>query len=210
MFAVSLIAGWVVTTLPAFSQAPVVVTNTTAHPVPVVAQGTTNVAGTVNIGNMPGINIANTPSVTVAGVPTITNVLDSQNNPKPLAVLEAEQPYEDGCAISFSSPNNSGTCHFQPIPAGKRLVIEEVDIYGYNDTGIKPVQLAVNPAGYMNHNLATTFLATAWGHDSFATHQPTRLYAGPTAQPACGITVSAPPNIATYFCGLSGYLVDTQ
>jgi len=210
MFAVSLIAGWVVTALPALSQTQVVVTNTAAHPVPVVSQGTTNVAGTVNIGNMPGVNIANTPSVTVAGVPTVTNVLDSQNNPKPLAVLEAEQPYEDECAINFSSPYNNGNCHFQPIPAGKRLVIEEVDVYGYNDSGIKPVQLAVDPSGYINHNFAITFLSTAWGHDNFAMHQPTRLYAASTAQPACGITLSAAPSVATYFCGLSGFLVDLQ
>ena len=224
MLALSLFAGWALFTLPAFGQAPVVVTNNASHPVPVVAQGTTNVSGTVNVGNTPNVSIANTPSVNIAtipnlsiasmpsvniaGSPAVTNPLDGQNNPKPLATLEAIQPYEDGCAISISSPTNTGNCTFRAIPAGKRLIIEEFDAFGYNDTGIKPVQMAVNPAGYVTHNFALTYISNSWGHDNFATHQPTRMYAPSIAQPVCGVTLSAAPSSATYFCALSGFLVD--
>jgi len=41
----------------------VVITNTTANLVPVVAQGTTNVAGSISVSNMPNVNVANSPIV---------------------------------------------------------------------------------------------------------------------------------------------------
>ena len=71
----SLLAGCVLISVPAFGQkstlggpgpSPVLVVNGTGAPVPVAAQGTTNVVGTVNVGNTPNVNIANTPTVTLA------------------------------------------------------------------------------------------------------------------------------------------------
>ena len=231
MFAVSVsvLAGFVLIALPAVGQRDVLVTNTPAQPVPTAPQGTTNVAGTVNIGNtpnvnvanMPSVNVANTPSVSISGTPTVnlapggstnvTNPLDGQNNPNPLAVLEAIQPYEDGCSMKISSTND-GSCTFQQIPAGKRLIIEEFDAYGFMDTGIKPIQLTLNPAGFVTHNFPATFMGTvaAISSDNFATHQATRIYAPPTAQPKCGVVLSNSPTGATYFCALAGFLVDVQ
>jgi hypothetical protein len=207
----------------------VLVVNSAGQPVPTAPQGTTNVAGTVNIGNtpnvnianMPSVNVANTPSVSIAGTPTVnlapggstnvTNPLDGQNNPNPLAVLEAIQPYEDGCSMKIFS-TNEGSCTFQQIPAGKRLIIEEFDAYGFMDTGIKPIQLTLNPAGFVTHNFPATFMGTvaAISSDNFATHQATRIYAPPTAQPKCGVVLSNSPTGATYFCALAGFLVDVQ
>jgi hypothetical protein len=42
------------------------VVNTTANPVPTVAQGTTAVSGSVNVSNTPNVNVANTPTVNIA------------------------------------------------------------------------------------------------------------------------------------------------
>ena len=74
MFAVSVsvLAGFVLIALPAVGQKDVLVTNTPAQPVPTAPQGTTNVAGTVNIGNTPNVNVANMPSVNVANTPSVS------------------------------------------------------------------------------------------------------------------------------------------
>ena len=45
---------------------PVKVVNGASQPVPTAAQGTTTVAGTVNVGNTPNVNVANTPTVTLS------------------------------------------------------------------------------------------------------------------------------------------------
>jgi hypothetical protein len=195
----------------------VVVVNGTGQPVPTAPQGTTNVAGTVNVGNTPNVNIANTPTVSISGTPTValspagstgvTNPLDNQNNPHPLAVLEAFQPYEDGCGISISS-SIGGSCTFQPIPAGKRLVIEEFDAKGSMDSGVKPIDLGLDASGLVTHQFPATFMGTQGINDFFATHQPTRLYAYPSWQPICGVVLSTNANAATYFCRISGFLVD--
>src|SRR5579871_2433831 len=126
---------------PAPPAQPVLVTNGTGQPVPTAAQGTTNVAGTVNIGNTPSVsvsntpsvNVSNTPSVTVANTPTVnlatgagvtvTNPLNGQD-PVPLATLEATQPYEDRCQAAFNGSGRA-VCSFQTIPPGKRLIIQE-------------------------------------------------------------------------------------
>src|SRR5215469_2514513 len=49
----------------------VLVVNSSGQPVPTAPQGTTNVAGTVNVGNTPNVNVANTPNVNVANTPSV-------------------------------------------------------------------------------------------------------------------------------------------
>jgi len=204
---------------------PVNVVNSPSTPVPVAPQGTTNVAGTVNVGNTPNVNVtntpsvsvANTPSVTLAGTPTValspggitgvTNPLDNQSNATPLAVLDAIQPYEDGCTIVVSS-GVSATCNFQQIPANKRLVIEEFDAEGFMDTGAKPVDVGLSATPALGHHFPATFMGTQGASDYFATHQTTRLYSPPNFPPQCEVTLSVSVNSALYFCRLSGFLVD--
>ena len=215
MFAMSLIAGWALMALPALSQTQVVVTNTSAHPVPVVSQGTTNVSGTVNVGNMPGVNVVNTPSVSIAGSPTVTlapggstgvtNVLDSQSNPKPLTVLEAAQPYQDHCQINISS-GTFGTCNFQQIPANKRLVIEEFDSFGYMTTGVRPIMLDMEN-GNGSDFFPVTAMGTSNGMDFFTSHNSTRIYAYNTV-PSCLLNLAGPAASVDYLCHFSGFLVD--
>ena len=197
---------------------PVVVTNSASQSVPTVAQGTTNVAGTVNIGNTPSVTVTNTPSVNVSNTPTVnlasgagvtvTNPLDGQNNPVPLAALDATQPYEDSCTIPLSG-THGGDCNFQAIPAGKRLVIQEFDAFGFIDTGVKPVTIIF--LSVMNHAFPATFMGGSPGYDYFATHQETRLYVAPGGYGLfCAVSLSGQTTgqYSEYSCALSGYLVD--
>lgn len=223
---VSLLTGTALVCVPAVGQSKpgsplvqtksVLVVNGAGQPVPTAAQGTTNVAGTVNIGNAPSVNVANTPSVNVANTPTVnlsaggsvgvTNPLDGQNNPTPLAVLEATQPYQDQCTLNLSG-NDVGSCSFSAIPSGKRLVIQEFDALGVFIQGVKPLELAVNLQGY-THYFPATFMGTnSESVDFFATHQETRLY-GLSGAPICSVIVTSNSSGGYYLCQLSGFLVD--
>ncbi len=215
MIALSLFATCTLVAIPAIAQgkpAPptqnVLVVNGAGQPVPTASQGTTNVAGTVNIGNTPNVNVANTPTVSLAGGASVnvTNPLDGQSKPTPLAVLDAIQPYEDSCIISFSGIAD-GLCDFHAIPSGKRLVIQEFDAYGGIETGLKPLKILVlTPAVY--HNFTATFMGNDGGfHDFFATHQETHLYVAPSQTPVCLVSLNGNSG-ESYNCALSGFLVD--
>jgi len=137
---------------------------------------------------------------------SVTNPLDGQNNPSPLATLEAVQPYEDSCIIVFSSGN---TCNFQAVPAGKRLVIQAFDAQGKLETGLKPVSIFVlQQNDGISHFFTATFMGTTINLDWFATHQETRLYVGSNGTLSCTVEIFASSNGA-YTCVLSGFLVDT-
>jgi hypothetical protein len=198
------------------SQSPqsVLVVNGSGQPVPTAAQGTTNVAGTVNVGNTPNVNVANTPSVNVANTPTVslaggasvsvTNPLDGQSNPTPLAVLEAMQPYEDNCVISFSG-NGFAHCDLSALPSGKRLVLQVFEALGEVETGLKPIEilLSLNTV----HTFTATFMGGTGSDDFFATHQETHLYLS-SGTPTCYAGLTNVSFSGSFKCVLSGFLVD--
>jgi len=202
----------------------VTVVNTPTHPVPMAPQGTTNVAGTVNVGNTPNVNIANSPSVSIAGTPTVvlapggitgvTNTPDGQHLPAPLAISEAMQPYQDTCTLPFSG-NGRGFCSLQTIPQGKRLVVEEFDAasglppFGL-EAGCKPTGIVLTvTADGTPHYFPATFMGNdpSANRDYFATHQNTRLYGSPGVAPQCTVVLSCFSN-ASYSCQISGFLED--
>jgi hypothetical protein len=174
------------------------------------------VAGTVSIGNTPSVSVANTPSVNVANTPTVnlsaggsvnvTNPPNGQNNPIPLAVLEATQPYEDACEFQFSGQNEA-QCSFRAVPAGKRLVIQEFASLGAIDQGLKPLAIWLEPAGgQVPHYFPVTFMGSSL-EDFFSTHQETRLYVGSNQTLTCQVALSGNSR-GGYECELSGFLVD--
>src|SRR5215469_6273766 len=131
MFIVSLFAACALVAVPAIAQGKptqnVLVVNGAGHPVPTAAQGTTNVAGTVNVGNTPSVTVANTPSVSITGTPTVmvgntVHLLDAERL--------ARIPYQStqftvggcvSCQISFTAapPAIGSYCStFQPIAGG--------------------------------------------------------------------------------------------
>lgn len=202
----------------------VLVVNTSAQPVPTTVQGTTTVNGTVglaagstvNIGNAPTVTIGNTPSVTIANVPTVnlagggsvnvTNPLDSHGAPTPVAVLEATHPYEDSCYIMFNGAS-TGSCLFQTIPSGQRLVIREFDATGAMETGLQPTYFFLETG--VSHFFPLTAIATnAGGYSYYTTHHETELYETGGNAPGCNIYLSGTSTGGNFRCSLSGYLLD--
>jgi len=198
---------------PAPSSQNVLVTNTAAQPVPTAAQGTTTVAGTVNIGNTPSVNVANSVSVNLASTATVATPQDGQGNPIPLAVSEAYHPFEDTCTMSFGG-NGSGYCQFQTPPPGTRIVVQQFDaasgfLPNGLESGCKPLVVALKVAHSGNsHFFPATFMGTqaATNRDFYATHQDTRLYGDVEEVPQCTVNLSCYSQ-ATYTCHISGYTV---
>ena len=225
-FVVCLLAVCMLICLPAFGQkstlggpgpSPVLVVNGTGAPVPVAPQGTTNVAGTVNVGNTPSVNIANTPSVSITGSPTVTlapgastgvtNPLDNQGNAIPLAITEGAQFYSVTCNGQFNGASGTG-CNFPTVPSHKLLVIQEVDADIRIDTGVRPQTIFVN-IDTVYHYFTDTFMATFDTSDFYATHQSTHIYAGPGQTPGCNVLSNSNGSVNGYInCGISGFLVD--
>jgi hypothetical protein len=187
---------------------PVKVVNGTGQPVPTTAQGTTTVAGTVNVGNTPSVNVANTPTVILSNGASVnvTNPPDSQGNPIPLATLEAVQVYGSHCLIAFDG-NDSGGCAFIAIPYGKQLVVQEFDAFGRVETGNRPFELGLAGALSGSHYFAYTFMANTAGFDFLTTHQETRLYVLQGTKPQCFVALPATSG-GIYNCNISGFLVD--
>jgi hypothetical protein len=174
------------------------VVNSAGQPVPTAAQGTTNVAGTVGLAAGTTVNVGNT--------------LDSQNNPTPLAMLEAMQPYEDTCSYSYDGISQS--CSFQQVPPGKRLVVQEFDVSQSLETPVKPLSVTLN-TGTIAHAFPTTFMGDDGGSfDWFATHQETRLYVQGGATPVCSVrfpsNIKFKGSLGVVSCSLSGFLIDVQ
>jgi hypothetical protein len=187
---------------------PVRVVNGTGQPVPTAAQGTTTVAGTVNVGNTPDVNVANTPTVTLSSGSSIavTNPPDSQGNPAPLATLEAIEVYGSHCAFSFGS-SDSGSCAFLPIPHGKQLVVQEFDAFGRVETGNRPFEIALAGTITVGNYFPYTFMVNTGGFDFLNTHQETRVYVVQGTTPQCFVAVPAVSQ-GFYGCNISGFLVD--
>jgi len=99
----------------------VVVTNTTANPVPVAVQGTANIAGSVSVSNTPSVNVANSPTV---------QLNNSASNPLSVRDVDnpAEHAYQTTILLTFGSHPNDCSA-FPPVPVGKRLVIEYVSAF---------------------------------------------------------------------------------
>jgi len=193
--------------------APVTVMNT---PLPVTGSVNAAVTGTVasqqsgnwNVGitGTPNVSITNSPTVGLAAGSSVnvSNPLNTSNNPTPFATLDAFQPYEDQCFAFFGGAFNK-ECSFKAIPAGKRLVIQEVDADIAVDPGLKPF-IEVTPNG-IGHFLTLTFQGSSTV-DIFTTHQETRLYAGQNATPFCRISLSGSSSNGFFSCVFSGFLVD--
>ena len=187
---------------------PVKVVNGAGQPVPTAAQGTTTVAGTVNVGNTPNVNVANTPTVTLSSGASVnvTNPPDSQGNPIPLATLEAVQVYGSHCGVSFDG-SDSGACAFIPIPHGKELVVQEFDAFGRVETGNRPFEIALARTVTVGNYFTYTFMVNANGFDFLTTHQETRLYVLQGTRPQCFVALPATSQ-GIYNCNISGFLVD--
>lgn len=165
-------------------------------------------AGLITITSSPAP--AGTP---MSGTVNVSNPLDANGNPIPLVTLDAFQPYEDQCGSGFAG-RNAGFCSFHAVPAGKRLVIQEVDATVSVEAGLSLTNIEVIPngTGEIAHEFTATFMGTDVGGSPsrFSTHQETRLYARQNATPVCAVRLTGNSNIGAFGIQLSGFLVDVR
>ena len=155
----------------------VVVVNAPAQPVPTTVQGTVQTA------------VQGTVQTSLVGTVSIKDV----DHP-------ARQPFADIKAISFDDGEAQDTTEFDPVPAGKRLVIETVPLRAQAAAGqIWDVMMFVTTNGLsIAHTLELSTFQTLGDIDIRTATLPVRFYADPGTQ----VTVHAHRNYGTV--GLAG------
>jgi hypothetical protein len=108
----------------------VVVTNTTANPVPTVATGTTAVTGTVAISGTPNVNVANLPNLSTDTTTFSTVDVAARNIVRLRALLVPDR------GLAFATLLDSTQAYV--VPEGKRLVINSATVLLSGPIGIKP------------------------------------------------------------------------
>ena len=162
VLATSLFAACLLISIPAIAQTkPVLVVNGTGQPVPTAAQGTTTVAGTVNVGNTPNVNVTNTPNVNVANTPTVTvgslppvtlsgtpavTVTNTPLEPVPTRDVDypARHPFQETCG---GNADQSGTaiCSIGLVPANTEFVIQTLSAgISHGSAPFGGVQVTIN------------------------------------------------------------------
>jgi hypothetical protein len=178
------------------------VANTSADPVPTLAQGTTTVAGTVQAQQSGSwdVGITGTPTFQVGNVANNPVLGRDVDNP-------ARQPF-----TNVVSDNHSFT-----VPPGKRLVIEYVSGGGFISTGQKFLEVGFlftalidgDRAG-VQHHFVPVFTGTQNTgtnlFDIYAVSQQTRIYVEPGGLVEGFLEKTS--GVAGVSFTVSGYLVD--
>jgi hypothetical protein len=93
-------------------------------PLAVAATGSTSKTSDVNVVNTPTVNVLNTPTVKDVDSP-------------------ARQPFQTGAGLHMDQGMGETTFNLTAVPAGKRLVIDYVSVFGVVPTGQKMVTAAI-------------------------------------------------------------------
>jgi len=197
----------------------VVVMNTAATPVPTAAQGTTMIAGTVDISGTPTVSLSPGASVAITGTPTVgfapgsTIGIDSGPN-NPVFVRSVDDALRDTFQkqVTFTiDPGDFGKNAVIPVPVGKRAVIEHVSVSG-NDLGGNRLRYGVLTVKVVNGiwNQVEHYLVADKQSDSLAIYnasQPLRAYSDPgtTIVVEAGREMAAGSANVTF--SISGYYV---
>jgi len=157
------------------SEKDVVVVNTTANPVPVNTQGTTNIAGLVQAQQNGAWNVG------LTGTPTV-RVGNTTN--APVLVRDVDSPGRGAFQLELDVPIPAGSISASnsfPVPEGKRFVIEFASASVKSPTGARiwvRIQTSVNNS--VNAHSLTPVLQgpfASGGGDFFLVSQPMRVYA---------------------------------
>jgi len=198
--------------------------------VPVQAQGTTDVAGSVsvtntpnvnvantpsvNVANTPNVNVANTPSVNIANTPTVTLsgnsqvILTNGLGTAPLLVRDADHPARRIFQHSGPAGNDSFT-----VPDGKVLVIEWVSFDTPNTNNLGGAQVLYqirNVAGGQSglFSYKSDAPSSAASSLDFVANQQVRIYCDPGSTVSVTSRVPFSNNNAVGGYTISGYVVD--
>lgn len=165
---------------------PVLVVNGSGQPVPTAAQGTTNVAGTVNLASGSTVNVGNLPatqnvngSVDVGNFPPSQNVKNTSATPLFADIDQpARNPFEGLCDSNTDS-SGTGSCTF-PTNNGQTLVIETVTAQVVVPSGASVLALAIGPNSFPIYFLAVSKTGSdTLGNDYYSTTQLVRFYTRP-------------------------------
>jgi len=149
------------------------VVNTTTNPVPTLAQGTTNIAGTVQAAQSGSWNVG------ISGTPTF-QVGNTASDP--VFVSDVNEPAMHPFQTSASGALNAGSAETTvgiPVPSGKRLAIKFVSVLGSVPTGqVMRASFFTTIGGLeTRHTLVMTPQGTFSPQDDFAASQSLEVFA---------------------------------
>ena len=186
------------------------VINSTTEPVPVVAQGTTNVAVT----NMPTVNAkqSGTWNVGITGTPSVqvgnaaTNPVLTRDVDRPTA-----QPFQYEAVLTIEDGIQGGNAAI-PVPSGKLLVIENVSAFGTAPAEQRIQTFSINthvaPDNVLrSHYLQFTKQDTGFNSYEYTVSQPIRIYAD-TPSASAYVFRATSSGTATFRFIISGYFVN--
>jgi hypothetical protein len=182
----------------------VVVVNDAMQPVPIAAQGTTNVAGTVAVSSMPPVTLSAGGTVSVANTPSTPVFVRDVNNP-------ALQPF--GVSVQIVSADGAPFAfeNVATVPSNKTLVVEDVSFTVRLPIGQKPfVECLIGGSVAFSKNFeATTTGFTSGGLETFAGGRPVKFYVPALSSLDCGFDRSdtASHGLANFV--VNGHYVDT-
>lgn len=188
------------------------VINTPAEPIPVVAQGTTNVA----VQNVPTVNAQQSGAwnVGITGTPTV-QLDDSATNPVFVRDVDrpTAQPFQYEVEVTVEE-GFGGQNAVIPVPVGKLLVIENVSAFGTAPADQRISQFAilthVAPDNvYRFHYLQFTKQDNGYGtaNEYTVSSQQLRLYAD-TPNAYARVSRVSSTGRATFRFVVSGYFVN--
>lgn len=194
MMGAALVAACVLISLPVAGQAhqtqPVLVVNGSGSPVPTVAQGTTNVAGTVNLSSGSTVNVGNFPStqnvsgnVNVANFPATQTVTNTSTTPLFTDIDHAARvPFEQWCQGPIDTNSGTGECTLVQTD-DRAMVIDDITAEVFLPTGSQVYhEYITNSATGTLHFLISTKIGTDQAqNDHFASSSPVRFYVVPHA-----------------------------
>ncbi len=172
------------------------VVNPSSRPVPTVAQGTTQVAGSVSAQQTGSwtVGISNT-----VGNPVIVREME----------FAAREPFQHSIQGNLSE-FEEGVVRELVVPAGKRLVIEHVSCSAAVPPGQKAICHIVTTAGGQEgfHFLTMSEQGNFVSNDQFRATQTMRVYADPDTLIKAVGRRNAGTGSAIFDFTVSGYLVD--
>ena len=129
----------------------------------------------------------------------------------PVVVVNARTAFAFFKNESFGSPEDSHLVSFT-VPAGKRLVIESVAVFGAVAPGVTLVAIAVQAEvnGQLeDYFIAPTFTGTTTnGNDLYIASQPTTIYADGGTQVKVFATRNTMTGLGIMNASVQGYLID--
>jgi hypothetical protein len=201
-------------TVHAFAATLVQVVNTSQNPVPVAGTlGIDPSNNSVQVANTPTVNVGSLPAVQVGSLPAVQVSNQLADHAVQAVVLKGQVVMLDG---TFTNTQGllSGASTFQ-VPAGKRLVIQSLSLFGDIPTGETLTRLAIltfttTSAGLQEdeYDLVPVLTGTVGNTDHYRLSQELTAYSDQNQ----GVTVSATRPTSSsevqFHFTVSGYLVD--